>query len=148
MSLNRKMDKDMKLPKNEPPLVNKLTYQYKDWVTSQWVIGQRDPMEIPKQLRLLLSLKFVLHKLTRPSHLIGHTKLACPHRAFTPACYFLWYRKVLFMLTKEKLKHQPSHKLFDLQWCPACKISYNNGGTNTVGVNNKYQIWVKAHSTR
>lgn len=38
---------------NWPSLVTKWNFQDQDWVISIWVADQRDPMEIPKQLRLL-----------------------------------------------------------------------------------------------
>lgn len=36
----------------------------------------------------------------------------------------LWYRKALWRLPKEQCKQHPSHKPFDLQCCPACKLGY------------------------
>lgn len=41
-----------------------------------------------------------------------HACLHVLHRAFTPIFQHLWYRKVLFMLPKEKLKNKPSHEIY------------------------------------
>ena len=49
---------------------------------------------------------------------------------------------------QKKNKHQVSHKLSNLQWCPACKIHEWNSVTKFVGVANQYLIWPKAHSRR
>ena len=49
---------------------------------------------------------------------------------------------------QKKNKHQVSHKLSNLQWCPACKIHEWNSVTKFVGVTNQYLIWPKAHSRR
>ena len=45
-------------------LVTKWSFQYLNWSKSNWIVGQRGPMAIPKQRRLLSRLSVVLHNLT------------------------------------------------------------------------------------
>ena len=49
----------------------------------------------------------------------------------------LWYWKGLWVLPKEKGKHKPSYKPFDLHSWPACKICRCHSGTQILGVTNQ-----------
>lgn len=135
-----------------PSLLTKWSFLSWDKVISNCLV-QSYPVRIPKQPRLFQrtiacwQLRPFL-KRTKQLKEHGGAKLICLHRAFNPMFYCLWYRKILCMLPKEKHKHQVSHKLSNLQWCPACKIHEWNSVTKFVGVTNQYLIWPKAHSRR
>jgi hypothetical protein len=83
-----------------------------------------------------LLFKKKLHKSLK----IKKIQAGCLCRTFTPMYYCSWDWMRSCTLPKEKSKHQPIYKPFNLQWWPVCKICWYTGGTKVVGVTNQYLI--------
>ena len=103
---------------NWSSLITKQSFQYRDLVISDWIVGQRGAMEIPKQLRLLLRLCIALCKLTANPYFWKHLSIQLTEYGeieslpiFIPIFYrrSLWYSKIICILPKENWKHQASH---------------------------------------
>lgn len=109
-------------------------------VAFNWVIDQMDPMEIPKQSRLLLRQKIAICKLMVGSYCQGR----CPHNSLnmemlgwylhgilTPM-FQSWCGKALCRLPKEKHGCQLSYKTLDNLSCLSIRQIDNlqSGGEN------------------
>ena len=100
-------------------------------------------MELSRQSRLKLGQRVLLSKMTRrvPFLRTTSTKLiefgkvelvpTWVIHSYLPMFKVLWYGKVLGRLSKEKNRHQPKHKGFDLQY--VLPAGYGNGSTKHVG---------------
>lgn len=100
-------------------------------LTTNWVVGQSKPTGIPdnagssqdcRSLSIFDSKVPLLKTTARGLIELGELELV-PTESLHPLC--LLNRKGLCIIPKEKHKHQPDPKPFDLQCCPACNVSWH-----------------------